>query len=414
MKQLLSFLMIIIISRPATAQNVGVGTLTPVDKFSVVTSLEGYGITHSFGSVQVGTYLTPANAQFGTRSNHPLQFFTNNGAAQVTLMTNGNFGIGTQLPRFTLEVAGGIAATGNGGGLILEDRTNSGKHFQWYASNGNAFFYNQQTFTNNIAIVNNGSIGLNIDAPQARLHINPAGAGSVLIGTNKNAGGYTNLEMGITAQSGGSSFIQCTRSSGTSYGDLFLSPYGGYVGVGYATNATLFAPVDINQSSSLRGLRLRNNLTLLSSNIWDIYVDNLLKFNSGGFLVATIGDDGSWNQVSDARLKTGIEKMDAVMDKVMALQPKKYKYIHNNPAQKISSGLLAQDLVQLFPEFVSDFKHPAGDTTDNTIYHAINYGGLSVIAIKAIQEQQTEIELLKEQNKMILEELNSLKAAVKN
>jgi hypothetical protein len=43
----------------------------------------------------------------------------------------------------------------------------------------------------------------------------------------------------------------------------------------------------------------------------------------------------------------------------------------------------------------------------------ITYQYFSVIAVKAIQEQQNEINLLIEQNKMILEELKKLKSANK-
>lgn len=56
--------------------------------------------------------------------------------------------------------------------------------------------------------------------------------GSIIIGTNKNAGGYTNLEMGITAQSGGDAYVQSISNSGSSYGSLLLNLFGGNVGIG--------------------------------------------------------------------------------------------------------------------------------------------------------------------------------------
>ena len=52
-------------------------------------------------------------------------------------------------------------------------------------------------------------------------------------------------------------------------------------------------------------------------------------------------------------------------------------------------GFIAQEMNVVFPEFVSYDK-------DNDIY-SLNYAGLSVIAIKAIQEQQKIIEELKAQ-----------------
>lgn len=386
------------------AQNVGIGTSTPADKLSVVTTQQGYGISHSFGTVSLGTYLTTVNAQFGTRTNHPLHFFTNNSAPQVTLLPSGNLGIGTISPAVMLDVVGNVLSEGLSAGFRFNDRADNTKGYQWYANAGNAYLYRHHaTPGNTLSVLANGNMGLNIDVPQTDLHINPNGAGSILIGTNKSSGGFTNVEMGITSQSGGNSYIQSTRSSGSAPGDLYLNPNSGYVGINNTTNATLFAPLDINQSSSLRGIRLRNNLTLFSSNIWDMYVDNQLHFNEGGFHVAYIGDDGTWNQVSDARLKTGIIKMGTVLDKVMALQPKKYQYIHNNSKAKFSSGFLAQEVMEIFPDLVSDFKHFDEDSSDNTIYHGINYSGFGVIAIKAIQEQQHQIEEVKDKNNRMME-----------
>ena len=419
MKKIILMFFVFCVSKNNIAQNVGIGTSIPTDKFSVVTSQLGYGITHTYGAVTMGTYLTAANAQLGTRTNHPLQFFTNNSGGQATLLQNGNFGIGTLAPNYLLEVAGNIATTSASGGFRFNDRANAAKAYQWYSTGGNAYLYCHQNFKNGISVLENGNIGLNIDVPQSDLHINPAGAGSILIGTNKSSGGYTNLEMGITAQSGGASYIQSVSSSGSASGNLFLNPGGSYVGVNLPTSTTLFAPLDVNQSSSFRGIRIRNTVTPLGMQTWDVYVNNQLHFaiaGPNGGEVAYIGDDGSFNQVSDSRLKSGATKMESVLERVMALQPKKYKYNFNNPHNKVSSGFIAQEVMEVFPEFVSNFQHPKNDTTDNNIYHAINYAGFSVIAIKAIQEQQIQIDTLNQKYNKLIElnekmhaEMNALK-----
>ena len=93
-----------------------------------------------------------------------------------------------------------------------------------------------------------GKIGMGTTAPQTTLHINPGGAGSLLIGTNKNAGGYSNIEMGISKESNGYGYIQATKASGTSYGYLNLNPNGGRVGIG--TN-TPTAALEVNGGISL-------------------------------------------------------------------------------------------------------------------------------------------------------------------
>lgn len=181
MKKVLFFSLIFIFANRIIAQNVGIGTITPTDKLSIVNALPGYGITHTYGPVTIGTYISNLNAQFGTKTNHPLQFFTNNGNAQMTLLQNGKVGIGTE-------------------------------------------------------------------SPQTQFHINPAGAGSLLIGTNKFSGGYTNLEVGINVQSNGYGYVQAIKASGSSYGNLILNPNGGNIGV---NTTTPIATLDVNGSVAM-------------------------------------------------------------------------------------------------------------------------------------------------------------------
>ena len=72
-----------------TGGNVGVGTITPASKFTVQTTPGGvfsaYGIEHTDGTVRLTTYLDGAAGWFGTRSNHPLNFFVNDGLAAMTV-----------------------------------------------------------------------------------------------------------------------------------------------------------------------------------------------------------------------------------------------------------------------------------------------------------------------------------------
>ncbi len=92
---------------------VGIGTSNPSSALTVQTSGGTYGLTHTngtvtlaTGTVAVGTILD--GGWLGTRSNHSLHFFTNDGFPTATLATNGNFGIGTNNPTSKLHVAGTI------------------------------------------------------------------------------------------------------------------------------------------------------------------------------------------------------------------------------------------------------------------------------------------------------------------
>jgi hypothetical protein len=166
----------------------------------------------------------------------------------------------------------------------------------------------------------------------------------------------------------------------------------GNIGIGGVAPQTI---LHVKQPSNGLGLRLTNNAW-----DWDIYTSNGagLNFNYNGVNKGYISPvDGSYVASSDARLKKDVNKMPSVLDKVLALQAKTYKYIDNKDSDRLSTGFIAQEVMPLFPELVNDFERPTKDSTDTTIYHGLNYAGFSVIAIKAIQEQQQQIEVLKAQ-----------------
>lgn len=72
--------------------NVGIGTSSPSDKLTVQSS--GYGILQTDGAVSVGTYIGGGAGWVGTKSNHPLYFYTNNSSVQMLLDQGGRFAVG--------------------------------------------------------------------------------------------------------------------------------------------------------------------------------------------------------------------------------------------------------------------------------------------------------------------------------
>ena len=115
---------------------------------------------------------------------------------------------------------------------------------------------------------------------------------------------------------------------------------------------------------------------------------------------------------SDKRLKKEIKPIQSSLKQVLKLNPVTYKWDKENfPEKKFKEsteiGFIAQEVELLFPEIVN---------TDKNGYKAMDYAKLSVILTKAIQEQQAEIEELKNINEklnskveLLLNEINKLK-----
>jgi hypothetical protein len=82
-----------VIINDAALGNVGIGTDAPADKLTVRTASNSYGLTHTDGVVTAGTYIGGDAGWLGTKSNHPLYFFTNNGLSQMTLHTDGKVSV---------------------------------------------------------------------------------------------------------------------------------------------------------------------------------------------------------------------------------------------------------------------------------------------------------------------------------
>ena len=110
---------------------------------------------------------------------------------------------------------------------------------------------------------------------------------------------------------------------------------------------------------------------------------------SNAFMVKYDGSatlSGDLTVESDARLKSNISSLGGTLAKLIKIDGKSYTLKSNEKENKI--GLLAQEILEVFPELVKE-----GDDKNGTL--SVNYQGLVPVLINAIKEQQTQIDELK-------------------
>jgi len=142
--------------------------------------------------------------------------------------------------------------------------------------------------------------------------------------------------------------------------------------------------------------------------------------NFGGYFTHGIYVSGGITQASDERLKTNIRGLtdENMLARIIQLRPVRYDYLngeqlrqHGMPVSHTEEGeqlgLLAQEVEQVFPELVREVVHLLDEDIDlnaemngppeTVTTKGINYNGMIVALIAAVQEQQKQIEELQRQ-----------------
>ncbi len=157
------------------------------------------------------------------------------------------------------------------------------------------------------------------------------------------------------------------------------------------------APVHIAQNSLTLGLLLESREWDSVTHYWNLSSYDDFGTNAGSFefrhredddafaVRARIDpEDGTYSQVSDARLKEDVHHLDGVLSDILDLQPAEYRMIHQDRDSDPRLGMMAQQVAEVFPQLVT--------YDEREDLYTIAYSGFSVLAIQAIREQQDIID----------------------
>ena len=124
-----------------------------------------------------------------------------------------------------------------------------------------------------------------------------------------------------------------------------------------------------------------------------------------GYFQGEVGSTGNSFQVSDQRLKENIKPIDKVLDKIMLLKPSVYnfrsEYSKMNLPKGEQMGFIAQDIEKVFPQLVKTTVEKQADNGKTSELKSVNYIGLIPLLTKAIQNQQEEINELRQEVKRL-------------
>ncbi|MCB0628302.1 MAG: tail fiber domain-containing protein [Lewinella sp.] len=338
---------------------------------------------------------------------------SNPGPALVT--DGGPVGIGTKKPLGLLHVEGDLFVN-SAKGAIDFGYPNNGN--QWHLSTLNGgedlqFFSKADGSTANnrrMILKQNGQLGIgNITAPNGQVEIESNSAVlNAQLTLTESANDYARLTFRNTVATAKFWTIAAYTANNAANeklnfyhnitGDIMTIQGQGNIGLN-ETSPTARLHIGQGGQTVGRGLRFDDGI----NEDWDITHGFGLRLHFGGDLRGFFNaNTGAYTQSSDGRLKSGVEKLATALPKLQQLQPLRY-YYQNAKEKEPTIGFIAQEVAPIFPELVS--------YSEADDLYGINYAGFSVVAIKAIQEQQALIEAQQQQIATLEKRLEALENA---
>jgi hypothetical protein len=258
----------------------------------------------------------------------------------LTVLRNGNIGIGTVNPNALLQLANTITNRK----IVLWEGTNNDHQFYGFGINGSTLRYQTPSPGDSHVFYS----GVSTTASSELFRIN--GNGNVGVGVNAPA---FRLDVGDRMR--------------------IRSTLGNTAGVWLNNDDNTTSPAFI-------GMKLNDEVGFYGQTGapgWRFYINTT---TGNGWMQGTL------TQASDARLKKDISPLQNPLQKIIQLNGYTYHWKNEQSDNRLQTGVLAQEVQKLFPELVTENR-------DGIL--AVNYSGLIPVMIESIKEQQKQIDELK-------------------
>jgi hypothetical protein len=339
--------------------NVGIGTTSPSYKLDVQNQANAFLFQLKGGAslaTEIRAFVGDTAASFGTATNHPFSLFTN-GSDRITISSVGNVGIGTTSPSEILDIRGASQPTIK----IRNNTASSGNYSQLLFEVANTFSAASSSYIRSIS-TNTGN-----SASDLSFGVNANGGGAPFEAMRITSGG--NLGIGITnpstrlAVNGKASFFSSSNDYALTISNTDTNGYGLYIAAGGT-----FPVIDTYSRTGTA----------------------LFRVSGGGVIFA---QNTSVQSISDIRTKENIRNSEDGLNIILKLRPVRFDFKKEFKDVKNELGFIAQEVEEVFPEVVSEWK----DYKDELTYKTLGQGGLIPVLVKAIQEQQAQIKELQDE-----------------